>query len=141
MTDTEHDLNLTPSLRWQANALCLWGLCARPACRRARLCRRDMQDCVGRYERLVPEDARDGVARMIYGKTHGMSFDALLDEWRGDILALGAWSEAVAASSMPEENGAAALANAHRSATARRIQLMRDVYDATRPVAPGHMRP
>jgi hypothetical protein len=88
---TENDPTLTPALRGMSNLLCLWGLCARPACRRARGCKRDPRDCLSRYAPLVPDDARDGVAAMFEGKQCGMSYDELRAEAPLEIAAIENW--------------------------------------------------
>jgi hypothetical protein len=36
------------SLRFAADRICLWCLCAEPACRRAKACRGDVRACAGR---------------------------------------------------------------------------------------------
>ncbi len=76
----------------------LHGLCGRSACRRARTCRGEPRDCLGRYAPLVPADARDGAKAIIDGRARGWSFEELLDEAGDEVMALAAWAEAVAAS-------------------------------------------
>jgi hypothetical protein len=86
-----HHPALTHDLRTISNLLCLWGLCGKPACRRARQCKRDPRDCLSRYAPLVPDDARDGVAAMFEGKQCGMSYDELRAEAPLEIAAIESW--------------------------------------------------
>ncbi len=99
MQHTTHDMNptdpnapaLTSALRWMANMICLWGLCAKPACRRARRCKRNPRDCLARYAPLVPEDARAGVQLMLEGKQYGLSYDDVRADAPDDVAAVEAW--------------------------------------------------
>jgi hypothetical protein len=86
----------THDLRWASNMLCLWGLCAKPACRRARQCRSDPESCLKRYEPLVPEAARIAVAAMAEGKRYGLSYDELRAEGPAEIAAFEDWIARVA---------------------------------------------
>ncbi len=87
----------THVLRGLSDMLCLYGLCGRRACRRARTCHGEPRQCLARYAPLVPEDAREGAKEMIDGKRLGLSFDELMDGAREEVLALSAWAGAVAA--------------------------------------------
>jgi hypothetical protein len=101
MTGPSDHAALTPALRWIADALGLWGLCARLACRRGRACRRAPRDCLARYAPLVPQDAREGLKAMLDAKAQDWTFDDLMDDARHEVLALAAWVDAVAASNAP----------------------------------------
>jgi len=63
--------------RWISTSLGLPALCDSRACRRARACHGDPQDCGPRYAPLVPEDAREGMITLIEGKLSGLDFDEL----------------------------------------------------------------
>ena len=95
---------LTPVYRWMANMICLWGLCAKPACRRARACRRDPQDCLARYAPLVPEEAREGVKVLLEGRQYGLSYDDVRADAPEEVAAVENWIARVNAS---RRNGAA----------------------------------
>jgi len=45
---TESHLQRERALRFGADRICLWRLCADAACRRARACRGDVRGCAGR---------------------------------------------------------------------------------------------
>lgn len=96
-----HHPALVPQLRWMANMLCLWGLCRRPACRRARACKHDPRQCLARYAPLVPEEARDGVAAMIEGLRAGLGYDELRAEGPDEIAAVEQWIALVHVSASP----------------------------------------
>ena len=89
-TDPNHPA-LIPALRWMANMLCLWGLCAKPACRRAQACKRDPHECLKRYAPLVPEDARAGVKAMLEGLQYGLSYDEMRADAPDEVAAVEAW--------------------------------------------------
>ena len=84
---TIHD----PTLRITANLLCLWGLCASAACRRAKGCKGNPGDCVTRYAPLVPEDARYGVLAIACAANDGVSNDDMRAAAPAEIAALEAW--------------------------------------------------
>ena len=79
------------NLRWAANMLRLWALCGKPACRRARSCRRDPDACLARYAPLVPEDVRGAVALMAEGKRYGLSYDEVRADAGPEIAAFEGW--------------------------------------------------
>ena len=87
---TDHPA-LTPALRWTADMLCLWGLCAKSACRRGRTCNGEPRDCLKRYAPLAPEAARDGVKLMLDGLRLQPSYDALREEAPEEIAAVEDW--------------------------------------------------
>jgi hypothetical protein len=92
----------TPALRWCANLLALWGLCAHPACRRAQACRRDPRGCLSRYAPLVPEDAREGVKAMVSGVERGLDFETLREDDPDAVDAAIGWMDRVARSARKE---------------------------------------
>jgi hypothetical protein len=83
----------TSGLRWASNMICLWCLCANPACRRARACKRDPRQCLKRYSPLVPEDARIGAAIMYEGRIRDMSYDEVCKDAHAEVAAVEAWIE------------------------------------------------
>ena len=84
---THHD----PALRVTANLLCLWGLCERPACRRARQCRRDPQSCLARYAPLAPEAARFGALALLQGALDGVGIEEVRQYVPLDIAEMESW--------------------------------------------------
>jgi hypothetical protein len=79
------------TLRTTSNTLCLWALCGKPACRRARQCRRDPNDCIARYAPLVPEEARCGVLALIEAGRCGISDEQMRADAPAEIAALESW--------------------------------------------------
>lgn len=61
--------------RWRAQMLCLWKLCPKAACRKARACSGDPDFCVERFELLVSDDVRTAVESLHDGKLYGHSYD------------------------------------------------------------------
>jgi hypothetical protein len=96
-TTAHQDPSAIRSLRWAADMLCLWALCAKPACRRARQCRRDPQGCFKRFAPLVPEAAVIAVAAMAEGKRCGLGYDELRAEGPAEMAAYEDWIARVAA--------------------------------------------
>ena len=84
---TIHD----PALRITSNLLCLWGLWASAACRRAKSCKGNPGDCVTRYSPLVPEDARYGVLAIAAAANDGISDDDMRAGAGAELAALEAW--------------------------------------------------
>ncbi len=67
-------------LRCWSDLFCLWRLCGKPACRRARACHGDARSCFSREIHLLPEGVRawfDGLAEM---QTEGLPFDDAMEE-------------------------------------------------------------
>jgi len=87
----------TRELRDLSTRLAIPGLCDARACRRARACRGDPDDCLERYERLVPEDAREGADALREARLLGRPFSELDEEWGEEVRALVRWQDAVAA--------------------------------------------
>jgi hypothetical protein len=98
MNHTDQTIPEIRVLRAMSNMLCIYGLCGRRACRRARACRGEPRDCLRRYAPLVPEDAREGAKAMAWAGRRGLSFDDLLDDARDDVLALADWAAGITAS-------------------------------------------
>jgi hypothetical protein len=93
-TETIDEANtptLTADLRAASNLLCLWGLCGKAACRRARACKHNAHDCLDRYAPLVPEEARFGAAAMLMGKRDGVSYDEVRRHAPAEIAAIESW--------------------------------------------------
>ena len=72
---TDHE-----SKRLIADLYCIWRLCGRAACRKARTCRGTPEDCLKRCMPLVPEDARMWVVALMEGKEFGEPFEVALAE-------------------------------------------------------------
>ena len=89
-TDFDHD-NDTATLRWTADMLRLWALCGKPACRRARQCRRDPVACTNRYTALVPQAAGCGFAMLADGKLLGLSYEDVRAQAPEEIAAYEDW--------------------------------------------------
>jgi hypothetical protein len=67
-------------LRCWSDLFCLWRLCARPACRRARACRGDARRCFPSNLRLLPEGVQgwfNGLGRL---QSEGLPFDDAMEE-------------------------------------------------------------
>ncbi len=63
--DAPDDPIRTALLREASGIMALWAACDRPACRRARECRRPPSHCIKHYMPLLPPEARAGaVARL-----------------------------------------------------------------------------
>jgi hypothetical protein len=88
------------SKRLIADLYCIWRLCGRAECRRARTCRGTPEDCLGRCMPLVPEDARMWVVALMQGKELGETFEQAqaamppelneaFDAWRAAVLGNG----------------------------------------------------
>ena len=92
----------SPSLRLTANLLHLWALCGKPACRRARACRRRPNACVPRYAPLAPEDARLGALAFYQGVCDGVSDAVVRFHAPVETAALDAWTARLAAASAPD---------------------------------------
>lgn len=89
-TNTDHP-DSAPGLRWASDLICLWCLCANPACRRAQCCKRDARECVARYAPLVPEDARFGATLMHEGRRYGLSYDEVRNDAQDEVAAVENW--------------------------------------------------
>jgi hypothetical protein len=61
--------------RWRSGMLCLWKLCPKTACRRAKVCSVDPDFCIERFECLVSEDVRAAIETLLHAKLFGHSFD------------------------------------------------------------------
>ena len=92
-TETTND----PLQRYAADLLCLWALCGKPACRRARACKRDPKACARRYGPLAPEEARIGALALVQGALDGVDRDEVRRFEPAGIAALEAWRAQVAA--------------------------------------------
>lgn len=81
--------------RWVATGLGIPALCDSRACRRARACHGDPEDCGPRFAPLVPEDAREGMRTLIEGKMSGLDFDELSPFAMAELVDLSEWQELV----------------------------------------------
>lgn len=82
--------------RWAANLLCMWHLCERAGCRRARTCRGDPNFCMTRYHRLLPPAARDFLLGWSELKEDGQSDEDVWAELEVEREHLAAWQACVA---------------------------------------------
>jgi hypothetical protein len=80
-----------PNLRLAADMLCLWALCAKPACRRAQGCKGNPRACARRFGRLVPEQARYGLLLLFEAARCGISDAQMRHDVPNEIAALDAW--------------------------------------------------
>lgn len=83
--------------RTASDLLCLWALCGKPACRRARSCKRDPRACARRYGPLVPEEARLGMLAFMQGMQDGVSADVVRAHVPAETAALDAWTDRIEA--------------------------------------------
>ena len=99
-TPTTAETTDDPLRRYASDLLVLWALCGKPACRRARACKRDPRSCARRYGALVPEAARHGMLAMLQGVQAGAGLDELRACFPDDLAALEAWRAQIAAAIM-----------------------------------------
>lgn len=83
--------------RWIAELYCLWRLCPRSACRRARACRDDAQRCMSGLA-LVPPDALDFLVCFDDAREDGLTFEEMIDLHGEELDALEQWRAQVALS-------------------------------------------
>ena len=87
----EHHSERERALRFGADRICLWVLCADPACRRAKACRGDVRDCAGRMTAWLAAIEDETRTRPDFAEM----------EWRietaADLRAYRAWRKALAA--------------------------------------------
>jgi hypothetical protein len=69
----------------------LWVLCGKPACRRARRCRRDPDSCLRGNAPLAPEDARVDMLLTMEAARDYLSRDELRANAPVEAAALDAW--------------------------------------------------
>ncbi len=86
--DDSQTADSTSGLRRVSDMICLWCMCANPACRRARACKRDPRQCIARYAPLVPEEARAGVVFLHEGRRYGLSYDEVLKDAAVEVAAV-----------------------------------------------------
>jgi hypothetical protein len=82
-------------LRMRSKWLCLYGICARRACRRARKCRGRPQECLRRYAPLVPQEVHDGMMAMLEGRKLGLTFNQARERWPDETDALLEWTQLI----------------------------------------------
>jgi hypothetical protein len=83
------------SLRTVGEVLCIWRLCGRTSCRRARACRGMPRECLPRYAPLVPMGARDFVIGVLNAREFGYSPEEAVANLADESEALAAWLAAV----------------------------------------------
>src|SRR6476619_2626616 len=92
--------HMREELRCWCDLFCLWRLCARPACRRARACRGDARRCFPRNFHLLPGGVQNWFAGLAEMQRDGKPFDDAMEALdtgdEGD--ALRDWFAAVAKS-------------------------------------------
>jgi hypothetical protein len=76
--------------RWIAELYCLWRLCPRSSCRRAKACRGDAQICMSGLA-LVPPDALDFIACFEDARDDGLSYAEMIDACAEEIATLESW--------------------------------------------------
>lgn len=79
---------------------CLWRLCPRTACRRARACRGAPRRCEAGFE-LVPSDALDFMEAFEEARDKRMSYDEMIEFCAEEIAALEQWRAQVERSLAP----------------------------------------
>jgi hypothetical protein len=82
---------------WIAELYCLWRLCPRTACQRAKACRGDACTCQTGLA-LVPSDALDFMAAFEQARDDRLSFEEMIDVCAEEIAALERWRAQVARS-------------------------------------------
>lgn len=89
-------------LRLVNDTLCLWRLCGKKACLRARACRgRDPADCGLRCRRLAPEGAQNFIEGIYETYGCGLTFEQVMEELADEAAALRAWHAQVQRSLLP----------------------------------------
>ena len=83
--------------RWIAELYCLWRLCPRTACRRAKDCRGDACACQSGLA-LVPPDALDFLAVFEQARDDKLTFGEMIEVCSDELSALEQWREQVARS-------------------------------------------
>jgi hypothetical protein len=83
--------------RWLCDLYCLWRLCPRSACRRARSCRNGDGKCQTGLA-LVPKEALDFIACFEDARDDRLSFDEMIDLYSEELAALERWRDQVALS-------------------------------------------
>ena len=76
--------------RWLSDLYCLWRLCPRSACRRAKGCRRDDGKCQTGLA-LVPPDALDFIVCFEDARDNNLSYDEMIDLYAAELAALECW--------------------------------------------------
>jgi hypothetical protein len=82
---------------WIAELYCLWRLCPRTACRRAKACRGDACACQTGLA-LVPPDALDFLAALEQARDDRLSYDEMIEVCAEELEALERWRDQVARS-------------------------------------------
>lgn len=80
--------------RWVAELYCLWRLCPRTACRRARRCRGDGCPCQTGLA-LVPGEALDFMAAFEQARDDDLTYEEMIDVCSEELAALEHWRDQV----------------------------------------------
>jgi hypothetical protein len=82
-------------LRIVANTAMFWALCrqANGGCLRAKRCRADAHECVGRFTQVMPEDAWEWIEASMQGQREARPFDDVVAENPDAYEAFIAWRE------------------------------------------------
>ena len=88
--DTFRKQYASPSARWLADLYCLWRLCGKTTCLRARACNGDLRHCL-RALPLVPHGARHFMVGFEHGREDQLTFDEMIDLYAEELVALENW--------------------------------------------------
>jgi hypothetical protein len=80
--------------RWIADLYCLWRLCGKSACRRARACKCDTRSCL-RALPLVPPEALLFLKGFDEARVEWLSFDEMMARNEEEWAAVEEWQELV----------------------------------------------
>jgi len=80
--------------RWISALYCLWRLCPRTACRRARRCGGDGDACQTGLA-LVPPNALEFMAAYEQARDDGLSYDEMIEVYSEELAALEKWRDQV----------------------------------------------
>ena len=80
--------------RWVSALYCLWRLCPRTACRRAKACRGDGCTCQTGLA-LVPSDALDFMAAFEQARDDKLHYDEMIEFCANELAALERWRDRV----------------------------------------------
>jgi hypothetical protein len=83
--------SISQSARSYANLLCIWRVCGNQACLRAKRCRGDGIDCMGRCMPLLPEKVSGFFFGLGECQEAGLSWEDALEELCEEWDAVGEW--------------------------------------------------
>ena len=91
-TTTQHtSAEIAATARDYGNLLCIWRLCGSTACLRAKRCRGDGMDCLGRCMPLLPEKVSGFFLGLGECQQAGLSWEDALEELWEEWDAVGEW--------------------------------------------------